>query len=86
MNVKIKVRIETDKINVELTEEEARSLYNQLKEFFEQEKTVYVPYQIPLFPLEHIINPPLYINDSPPYKTGHIPNVVITCSSSKEGE
>ena len=86
MNIEVKVKIETEKIDVELTQNEARVLYEQLKEFFEvEEKTVYIPYTYinPLAPSEQkpwwIPDQPYFIGDVP-YNAGH---VTFSCGECK---
>jgi len=85
MNVEIKVKIETDKINVELTEEEARELYGQLREFFElPEITKYIPYEPPQFPFSpwRPLTPPYYVGD----RTGDAPHIIYTVTSGNTKE
>lgn len=86
MSLEIKIKIETEKIKAELTQEEARELYEQLKEFFEAGKTVYIPNTNPINPIPW--TPPYYINDFPPYDTARYPShITYSCgSSSKEAK
>ncbi len=64
MNLEFKVKIKTEKIDLELTQEEAKNLYDQLGEFFDKKEMVYIPYPRIIAP-----NPwqePYYIGDFPP--------------------
>ena len=80
MSIEISVKINTEKIKTELTQEEAKELYLELKEFFEvQDRNIYVPYTSnPLIPGEQSWppTPPYYINDFPP---GLKPHVTFNC-------
>lgn len=63
MNIEIKVKIKTEKLDVELSQEEAKELYDQLKDFFGEKDTTYIPYYpTPVEPYK-----PIYIGDVPPY-------------------
>ncbi len=64
MSVEMKVKIKTSNFDVELTQEEARKLYDQLKEFFGERNTAFIPYT----PFPNPYNP-IYIGDVPPHDT-----------------
>lgn len=81
MNVEMKIRIQTDKIDVELTQAEARELFEELKVFFNE------PITIPYYPLLPPIEPfyPIRIGDPPyqPWTTdGTQPHITYLCSLS----
>lgn len=81
MKVEIKVQIKTEKIDVELTQEEAKDLYDQLGEFFEAATVIkWVPEPIPYFPPL-----PWKIGDrtgDPPWKELY-PIITYSCGCSK---
>lgn len=87
MNVEIKVKIETEHVELELTQAEARSLYEELKLMFDVKETVYTPFVNPLAPTPWQVTPPYYVGDIP--NTGFLPNTGylphVTCLSKDQG-
>lgn len=84
MNIEMKVKIETKKINVELSQEEAKELYDQLKEFFGEKNTAFVPY----YPFPNPYKP-VYIGDFLPHDDHWTagcssPHVTFSCGSTNE--
>lgn len=88
MNIEIKVKIETEHVDLELTQSEARALYEELKLMFEVKETVYIPFTNPLFLESRRPIPPYYIGDVPPWSsgTGCPPHITYSCGSTSKGE
>lgn len=82
MNIEIKVKIETEQINFELTQAEARALYEELKLMFEVKETIYIPYTNPLIPTPWQPVQPYYIGDIP--SIGYPPHITYSCGSTHD--
>jgi len=83
MKTEMIIKIESEKINVELTQEEAKLLYDQLAEFFSAPKSeiIWTPYE----PNkgwgtgDYVPIQPYYIGDLPP---GSVPIITCSCKST----
>lgn len=84
MSVEIKVRIKTAKFDTELTQDEAKALFEELKLIFEPTRIIEY---IPLAPNPYFLKPPYEIGDFPitTPNTGYPPQIsYIVCSSQME--